>query len=241
MAVTAYDYMTARLASEAGVDLILVGDSLGTTILGFSTTVPVTLEMMLHHTAAVARSRPQSLVVTDIPFPEAHRDKGLLLDGAARCLQEGGAEAVKIEGGQIVAEKVRSLVAAGIPVLGHVGLLPQRVHETGGYRKYGKSAAERTSLLEDARAIEDAGAFALVAEMVEASVAGEMRDVLKIPVIGIGSGLECDGQILVSNDLLGLTPGKVPGFVKQYARLDEAVREAFSCFGEEVRKGLFPR
>ncbi len=240
VALTAYDYITARLASEAGGDLILVGDSLGTTILGFGTTVPVTLEMMLHHTAAVARARPDSLVVTDIPFPEAHREPDQLLASCSRCLQDAGAEAVKIEGGAAMAERIARLVAAGIPVLGHVGLLPQQIYELGGYRKFGKSSQEREKILADALAVERAGAFAVVAEMLDAGCAREVRDALKVPLIGIGSGADCDGQILVSHDMLGLTVGKTPSFVKRYANVGETFGKAFKEFADDVRDRKFP-
>ncbi len=240
VSLTAYDFTTARLASQAGVDLILVGDSLGTTVLGYETTVPVTLEMMLHHTAAVTRARPEGLVVTDIPFPEAHRDPGELLDACSRCLQEAGAQAVKIEGGVGVAERISRLIAAGIPVLGHVGLLPQRIHELGGYRKFGKTAEERETLLADALAVEQAGAFAIVAEMVDADCARDLRDALKVPLIGIGAGPHCDGQVLVSHDLLGLTAGKTPSFVKRYADIGQAIGDAFKQYADDVRNRKFP-
>lgn len=239
-ALTAYDYIMARLAGEAGVDLLLVGDSLGTTILGFPTTVQVTLEMMLHHTAAVARARPAALVVTDLPFPEAHRSIDALLDASARCMQEGGAEAVKIEGGALMAEKLTALVEAGIPVLGHIGLLPQQVYRLGRYKKFGKTPAEREALLADAQAVEKAGAFAVVMEMVEAEVAREITARLKIPTIGIGAGPHCDGQILVSHDVLGLTQGAVPSFAKQYASLGDATAEAFRSFVDDVQNRRHP-
>lgn len=239
VAVTAYDAITAKLASDAGVDLILVGDSVGNTLLGFPTTLPVTLEMILHHTAAVVRAKPEALVVTDIPFPEAHRDPGVALDSCARCIQEGGADAVKIEGGANVAPLLERIAGAGIPVVGHIGLLPQQIAQLGGYRRYGKTDTEKESLMEDALAAEAAGAFAVVAEMVEAETAAAIASRLKIPLIGIGSGNRCDGQILVSCDLLGLTP-KAPSFVKAYANLAETTREAFRQYTEEVRNRKFP-
>lgn len=239
-ALTAYDYTTARLASEAGVDLLLVGDSLGTTVLGMETTVQVTLDMMLHHTRAVTRARPASLVITDIPFPEAHRSEDTLLDVCARCMQEAEAEGVKIEGGTQVAGRIRRLVQAGIPVLGHIGLLPQQVYQLGGYRKFGKTAAERESLIADALAVEEAGGFALVAEMVDAATTREIASRVRIPVIGIGSGQDCDGQILVTPDILGLTPGKVPGFAKTYVNLGEQMAAAFSHYVDDVREKKYP-
>lgn len=239
-ALTAYDYPMARLASEAGVDLLLVGDSLGTTVLGMPTTVQVTLAMMLHHTIAVTRARPASLVITDIPFPEAHRSEDTLLDACARCMQEAESGGVKIEGGIEVSGRIRRLVRAGIPVLGHVGLLPQQVYQVGGYRKFGKTAAGREKLLADAAAVEEAGAFALVAEMVDAETTREITSRVGIPVIGIGSGPHCDGQILVSHDLLGLTPGKVPGFAKTYVNLGEMMAGAFAQYVDDVREKKYP-
>ncbi len=240
VAVTAYDYTSSYFASRAGVDLILVGDSLGTTALGFETTVPVTMDMMLHHTAAVARAAPEALVVTDIPFAVAHGDFGRLLTASARCLQESGAEAVKIEGGEKMADRISRLVDAGIPVLGHVGLLPQQVLRLGGYRQFGRTPEEKERLLADVRSVEAAGAFAIVAEMVDPACAAELTAALDIPLIGIGSGPHCDGQILVSHDLLGMTAGKVPAFVKRYGELGAAMEEAFVRYAAEVREKRFP-
>lgn len=239
-ALTAYDFTMARLAGEAGVDLLLVGDSVGTTALGLPTTVQVTLEVMLHHTRAVTRAAPPSMVVTDIPFPEAHLDTFRLIEACARCVQEGGAEGVKIEGGAAMAPKIRQVVAAGVPVLGHIGLLPQQVYQMGGYRKFGKTFAEKESLLADALEVEKAGAFAVVAEMVEEDTAGEIARRLRIPLIGIGSGAGCDGQILVSHDILGLTAGKVPSFVRRYASLGQQMGEAFRSYVTDVQEGQFP-
>lgn len=240
VAVTAYDYTSSYFASRAGVDLILVGDSLGTTALGFETTVPVTMNMMLHHTAAVARAAPEALVVTDIPFAVAHGDFDRLLTASARCLQESGAEAVKIEGGEKMADRISQLVDAGIPVLGHVGLLPQQVLRLGGYRQFGRTPEEKEQLLADVRSVEAAGAFAIVAEMVDPACAAELTAALDIPLIGIGSGPHCDGQILVSHDLLGMTAGKVPAFVKRYGELGAAMEEAFMRYAAEVREKRFP-
>lgn len=240
VAVTAYDAIMARLADEAGVDLLLVGDSVGTTLLGYANTVPVTLEAMLHHAAAVARSRPGALLVADIPFAVAHEDFTSLLRGARRLMQEGGAEAVKIEGGAAMAPAIERLVAAGIPVLGHIGLLPQQIYQLGGYRKFGRSEREKNTLVEDALALERAGCFAVICEMIDGTVAGTIATELSIPLIGIGSGPHCDGQILVSNDLLGLNTGETPSFVKQYAHLGDQAREAFAAYAEEVRAGKFP-
>ena len=240
VAVTAYDAVMAHFADAAQVDLILVGDSVGTTQLGYSTTIPVTLEMMLHHTAAVARARPKALVVADVPFAIAHDTFSKLLTACRRLMQEGGAEAVKLEGGARMAPAVERLTAAGIPVLGHIGLLPQQFHQIGGYRKFGRSEAEQESLLADARALEAAGCFAVLCECIDADVAGAIRDALQRPLIGIGSGTQCDGQILVSNDLLGLNTAYIPNFVKQYAQLGEQVQDAFASYAQDVRNGKFP-
>jgi 3-methyl-2-oxobutanoate hydroxymethyltransferase len=230
----------ARYADEAGVDLILVGDSVGTTQLGFETTIPVTLEMMLHHTAAVARAKPQALVVADIPFAVAHGEFKDLLEACRRLMQIAGAEAVKIEGGASMAPTIERLTNAGIPVLAHIGLLPQQFHQLGGYRKFGGSEAEKLILVADALALEKAGCFAVLCEMVDGPVASTIAQELALPLIGIGSGPHCDGQILVTNDLLGMTAGHVPSFVKQYADLGNQVRGAFEAYAEDVRKGNFP-
>lgn len=240
VAVTAYDAVVAQYADAAGVDLILVGDSVGTTQLGFETTVPVTLDMMLHHTAAVARAKPKALIVADIPFGVAHDDFSALLNACRRLMQEAGAEAVKIEGGESMADTVRRLVAAGIPVLGHIGLLPQNFYQLGGYRKFGRSDAEKSVLLEDALALESAGCFAVLCEMIDGTLAGTIATQLAVPLIGIGSGPHCDGQILVSNDLLGMNAGYIPSFVKQYTNLGDQMKNAFSAYADEVRTSKFP-
>lgn len=240
VAVTAYDTPTAQYADAAGVDMILVGDSVGTTQLGFETTVPVTLDMMVHHTAAVARARPKALLVADVPFALAHDDFSHLLNGCRRILQEGCAQAVKIEGGAALAPTAARLIAAGIPVLGHFGLLPQNVHQIGGYRKFGRSEMEKSALVKDALALENAGCFAVLCEMIDGTVAGAIANELKVPLIGIGSGPHCDGQILVSNDLLGLNTGYVPAFVKQYADLGAATEKAFADYAADVRNRKFP-
>jgi len=240
VAVTAYDATMARYADEAGVDMILVGDSVGTTQLGFPTTIPVTLDMMVHHTAAVTRADPAALVVADVPFTLAHEPFGDLLAACRRLMQEAGARAVKLEGGDSVAPQIARLCAAGIPVLGHIGLLPQQYHQLGGYRKFGRTDEEKEMLVNDALALENAGCFAAIVEFVEGTAAGSIATELRIPLVGIGSGPHCDGQILVSNDLLGLTPRDVPSFAKQYGRLGEEMRGAFADFAEEVRERRFP-
>ena len=240
VAVTAYDAVVAHYADQAGVDLILVGDSVGTVQLGFDTTIPVTLEMMLHHTAAVARAGTNALVVADIPFAVAHGKFSDLLNACARLMQEAGAEAVKIEADARMVPAIKRLIRAGIPVLAHIGLLPQQFHRIGGYRRFGRTEAEKAVLVEDALALENAGCFALLCEMVEDAVAGLIVQELNVPLIGIGSGPHCDGQILVSNDLLGLTVGKAPSFVKQYAQLGEGMKQAFVGFSKDVRGGFYP-
>ncbi len=240
VALTAYDTITATLADRAGVDLLLVGDSVGTTVLGFDTTIPVTLDMMVHHAAAVSRAKTDALVVADLPFKEGRHSPDRLLDTCARLMQEGGAQAVKLEGGQNIAPSVARLVLAGIPVLGHIGLLPQRYFALGGYRKFGKDEAERDKLLADARALEAAGAFAIIGELIDADWARHLTEQLSIPFIGIGCGPHCDGQILVSTDVLGLTLGKYPSFAKKYADLGAAVQSAITAYAEEVKSRSFP-
>ncbi len=240
VAVTAYDAVMGRYADAAGVDLILVGDSVGTTQLGFDSTVPVTLDMMCHHTAAVARAKPNALLVADVPFGVAHGAFETLLAACCRLLQEAGAEAVKIEGGAAMAPTIARLTQAGVPVLGHIGLLPQQFHQLGGYRKFGRSEEEKSLLLDDALALEAAGVFAVICEMIDGTAAGTIASQLAVPLIGIGSGPHCDGQILVCNDLLGLTTGYVPGFVKKYAELGAQAQAAFSAYAAEVREGKFP-
>lgn len=238
-AVTAYDFPTAVFADEAGVDLILVGDSVGTTVLGFPDTVPVTLEMMKHHAAAVLRALPEALVVVDLPFGEASLGREHALR-VSRDFLRLGAGAVKIEGGESFKELRSFLVEAGVPVLGHVGLLPQQVHVEGGYRRHGGDPEEAERLIADALSVEESGCFACIGEMIEPTVAGEIREQIGIPLIGIGCGPDCDGQILVSHDLLGLGTEKPPGFVKVYAELGQQVRRAFEAYREDVLEGRFP-
>lgn len=233
--LTAYDAVTARLADAAGVDLLLVGDSLGNVVLGHASTVPVTLDDMLRATAAVARAKPEALVVADIPFALAHDSFPTLLRACRRLLQEAGAEAVKVEGGATLAPAVARLVDAGIPVMGHVGLLPQRVH-AAGYRRRGVTEADREAVLADARALFEAGAFAIVAECVEAGLAARLRREVPVPIVGIGSGADCDGQILVFHDLVGLTENPPP-FVRREARLGDLAVAAIRRWSGKVRKG----
>ncbi len=238
--LTAYDFTMARLLDRAGIDVLLVGDSLGMVVLGYDTTIPVTLEAMLHHVKAVSRGATQALVVADMPFLTFQVSAAEAVRNAGRLIQEGGAAAVKIEGGQPVTATVQRLVEVGIPVMGHLGLTPQAVHQLGGFRRQAQDEVAAMQLLEDARALERAGAFALVLESIPASLAKTVTAELSIPTIGIGAGPFCDGQVLVSYDMLGLYDGAVPSFVRQYARLNEQIVEACSAYAEDVRQGRFP-
>lgn len=236
---TAYDAVFARIADSAGVDAILIGDSLGNTLMGRSSTVPVTMDDMLRHTAMVSRTNPAALVVADVPFAVAHYCFDELLRQCAKLLQEGGADAVKIEGGAAMAEKIRRLTEAGIPVMGHIGLMPQQILKLGSYRTFGADAAGRESLLKDAKMLEEAGAFSFVIEKTDPDAAREITASVQIPTIGIGAGPDCDGQVLVSTDLLGLG-GKIPPFAKKYAELGGLAKAAFEAYASEVRAGAFP-
>ncbi|MBG99809.1 MAG: 3-methyl-2-oxobutanoate hydroxymethyltransferase [Solibacterales bacterium] len=238
--LTAYDATMARLIDQAGVDVLLVGDSLGMVILGHKTTVPVTLEDILYHTKAVARGANRSLVVADMPFMTYQISIEETLRNATRLIQEGGASAVKIEGGRMVTEAVRRLVDAGIPVMGHLGLQPQSIHKLGAFRKQAKTGDAAENLFEDAHALEKSGAFALVLEAIPKEVAREATSRLRIPTIGIGAGPHCDGQVLVSYDALGIYDEFVPTFVKQYAHLGRDIRAAVANYAEDIRKGRFP-
>lgn len=240
-ALTAYDTLTAQLASQAGIDLILIGDSLGTTHLGFETTVEVTLAHILHHTAAVSRAQPESLVVADLPFAHAHFSQSETLQSCAKLMQEGGAQAVKIEADSTLVPTIKHICSAGIPVLGHIGLLPQRIHSLGKYRKFGKNQAEADQLLKDAIALQEAGCFALIGEMIDEKVTAQITQSLEIPLIGIGCGPDCDGQILVSSDMLGYPSAFHPNFVKTYANLEKIILDAFETYAQEVRDGSFPQ
>jgi 3-methyl-2-oxobutanoate hydroxymethyltransferase len=239
--LTAYDATMARLLDRAGIDLLLVGDSLGNVILGLDTTVPVTLDAIIHHTRAVTRGANHALVVADMPFLTYQVSAEEAMRNAARLFQEGGAAAVKLEGGRPVADTVRRLTAAGLPVMGHVGLTPQHVHRLGGMRQQARSDEAAGELILDALALEDAGAFAVVLEAVPDAVAGEVTSRLKIPTIGIGAGPHCDGQVLVSYDVLGLFDSFVPPFVKQYAQLGDMILGAAKNYADDVRQGVFPQ
>ena len=241
VALTAYDAPMAKLVSNAGVDFLLVGDSVGTTMLGCNSTVRGTLDAMVHHTAAVRRGNPDCLILADLPFGEASLSFDRLLEACRRLMQEGGADGVKIEGGKDVADDIERLIATGIPVMGHVGLLPQTVKVIGGYRKFANDKEEAQDIFTDAIALEEAGCFAIVCEMIHEEVAAELTRHLEIPTIGIGSGSGCDGQILVTTDVLGLTPGNVPSFVKPYAQLATEAGKALGRFVNDVREGRYPK
>ena len=237
--LTAYDFAFARILDEAGIDVILVGDSLGNVVQGLDTTLPVTLDEAIYHTRLVARAVRRALVVGDMPFGSYQVCAEDAVRSAIRFLKEGGAHAVKLEGGRAVAAAIERIVAAEIPVMGHVGLTPQAVHRMGGYRVQGRSPAERERVLADARAVEGAGAFAVVLEGMPADLAAEITRTLAIPTIGIGAGPACDGQVLVLHDLLGLSEW-TPSFVKQYAILGSLASQAARSFAEDVASGKFP-
>ena len=239
--VTAYDATFAKLAEEASADLILIGDSLGNVIQGHETTLPVTLDEMIYHTRCVARGAQRPLLVGDLPFGSYQSSVELGMRSAERLMKEGHAHAVKLEGGAHHADLVHRLTLNGVPVMGHLGLTPQSVHTLGGYRVQGKEEAAAEKLIADAKVLEQAGAFALVLECVTAPIAARITESLRIPTIGIGSGNGCDGQVLVIYDLLGLTDGFTPKFVKQYAQLGGVVRESIATYAQEVRGASFPR
>ncbi|APC07311.1 3-methyl-2-oxobutanoate hydroxymethyltransferase [Neomoorella thermoacetica] len=238
--VTAYDYPSSLLADRAGMDMILVGDSLGMVVLGYSSTVPVTMDEMIHHTKAVVRANPAALVVADLPFLSYQTSVSDAVYNAGRLIKEGGADAVKLEGGQAVVPTVRAIVNAGIPVMGHLGLTPQSAVQLGGFRVQGRSEAEGEKIAADAAALVEAGVFALVLECVPADLARRITAALPVPTIGIGAGPDCDGQVLVYHDLLGLFDRFRPKFVKQYANLAEAAVAALEKYRDEVRQGKFP-
>lgn len=238
--LTAYDYPTAKLIDEAGVPLILVGDSLGMVVLGYNSTIPVTMEEMLHHTKAVVRGTRQALVISDMPFMTYHISITDAMRNAARFIQEGGAQAVKLEGGEVIAETVKRVVDCGIPVMGHIGLTPQFIHQLGGHRVQGKTSAAAERLLHDARALEQAGAFAVVLELVPTQLSKLITMNIGIPTIGIGAGADCDGQVQVISDMLGLFTDFVPRHAKKYAKLADTIRTAIADYVAEVKTGDFP-
>ncbi|MFQ5646635.1 MAG: 3-methyl-2-oxobutanoate hydroxymethyltransferase [bacterium] len=237
--LTAYDCLTARLLDEAGLDILLVGDSLGMTALGYANTLPVTMDEMIHHTRAVAAGRKQALLVGDMPFMSYNNTRAEAVVNAGRFVKEGGAEAVKMEdGGDAFLENAAAVIRSGMEVMGHLGLTPQSVHRMGGFKVQGRGQEEQ--LVKRARQWEKIGCFSLVLEGMPPEVARAVTEAVRIPTIGIGAGRHCDGQVLVTADLLGLNGEKVPRFVKRYADLDTRIREAVKKFGAEVREGAFP-
>ncbi len=238
--LTAYDYPTAAIVDEAGVDMILVGDSLGMVVLGYDSTIPVTMEDMIHHTKAVCRAARRALVIGDMPFMSYQCSVDEAVSNAGRFLKEAGAQAVKLEGGREVAEVTRRIAAAGIPVMAHLGLTPQSVHQLGGYKVQGKEAAAATRIKEDAKILEEAGAFSVVLECIPSGLGREISESLSIPTIGIGGGVDCDGQVLVLHDMLGMFDRFTPKFVKKYGQINVQMQAAVSGYIDEVKKGIFP-
>jgi 3-methyl-2-oxobutanoate hydroxymethyltransferase len=238
--VTSYDYSMAKLVDEAGMPIILVGDSLGMVVLGYESTIPVTMDEMIHHTKAVVRGTKHALIIGDMPFMTYQISVEDALRNAGRFLQEGGAQAIKLEGGETVAEKVSRIVAAGIPVQGHIGLTPQSIHQLGGYKVQGKTAEVAARLLNDAKALEAAGVFSIVLECVPTPLAKLITERVSVPTIGIGAGIHCDGQVQVINDLLGMYTDFIPKHAKQYAKLHESISTSVSDYISEVKTGKFP-
>lgn len=238
--VTAYDFTMSRLVDESGVDMILVGDSLGMVVQGLPNTLPVTLDEIAYHARAVVRGAQHAHVVGDMPFMSYQVSPSQAVESAGKLVKDGGVESVKLEGGEEYAAHVRLIVRAGVPVVGHVGLLPQSVHAMGGFKVQGRGEDAAERIVRDAQALEDAGAFAIVVEAVPPDVAARVTESVSIPTIGIGAGHLCDGQVLVSTDLLGMSRGPSPKFVKRYAELGEAVIGAVSAYVREVRSGEFP-
>jgi len=238
--LTAYDYSTAKLIDEAGIPLILVGDSLGMVVLGYESTIPVTMDEMIHHTKAVVRGTKQALVVGDMPFMTYQVSFDEALRNAARFIQQGGCQAVKLEGGESMAETVKRIVSCGIPVMGHIGLTPQSIHQLGGFKIVGKTPEAAVRMLNDAAALDAAGAFAIVLECVPEPLSKLITEQVSVPTIGIGAGKYCDGQVQVISDLLGLYTDFVPKHAKQYTKLFEVIKNATSSYIGEVKAGTFP-
>lgn len=235
--LTAYDYPTAAILDEAGTDILLVGDSLGNVVLGYPNTLQVTLDMMIHHTQAVVRGTKNALVVADLPFGTYQASPSQAIENASKLLSQGQAHAVKLEGGKIMAETVKRMVDVGIPVMGHIGLTPQSINELGGYFIHGKTSPEAQALMDDAKALEQAGVFSIVLECVEPQLTKHITENISVPTIGIGSGTDCDGQVLVIHDMLGFTIHKVPKFVKQTANLRSLITESAMNYIQRVRVG----
>ena len=238
--LTAYDYPTARIVDEAGVPLILVGDSLGMVVLGYDTTAPVTMEDMLHHVKAVVRGSSRAMVIADMPFMSYQVNADQALRNAGRLIQEGGCQAVKLEGGERVAEAVRRIVEAGIPVVGHLGLTPQSVNQLGGFRVQGKTPKAAVQLINDAKALQEAGAFCIVLESIPVYVAKVLTERIDVPTIGIGAGPDCDGQVQVVHDIIGLFDDFIPKHARRYANVAEMIAEAVRRYAADVKSGGFP-
>lgn len=237
--LTGYDYPTAKILDKAEIDAVLVGDSLGNTVLGYENTLPVTMEEMLHHTRAVSRAIDNPLLIGDMPFISFQKSAEEAVQNAGRFVKEAGAEAVKVEGGKESIKQTQKIVEAGIPVMGHLGLTPQRILQFGSYRPQGKTAKEAQRILEDAQMLEDSGVFSIVLESIPQELAKTITEKLDIPTIGIGAGAHCDGQVLVLHDILGLSDFS-PGFVKQYEDLDSSIEKAIENFKKDVKSGEFP-
>ena len=238
--VTAYDYTAARIADAAGIPIILVGDSLGMVVLGYDSTIPVTMDDMVRHTRMVSRGSSNALIVADLPFMAYQVDSNEAMRNAGRLMQDGGAHTVKMEGGVAIADTVRRIVDAGVPVMGHIGLTPQSVNALGGYRVQGRTRATARRLLDDAVALQDAGAYSVVLECVPGQLAKVITERLSIPTIGIGAGPDCDGQVQVFHDMLGLFPDFLPKHARRYATLSDDIAGAFRRYAEDVRSGNFP-
>ncbi len=239
-AITCYDAAFARLIDQTAIDIVLVGDSLGNVVLGFDSTIPVTVDMMAHHTAAVARLLTKPFLVADMPFMSYQVCVQDALRNAGRLVQESGAQAVKVEGGRSVVPQIKAMVEAGIPVMGHLGLTPQSVHTMGGYKVQGRGEPASQALLDDAKALQDAGCFSIVLEMVPMPLAERVTKALKIPTIGIGAGPKCDGQIIVLHDILGFDESFNPRFLKKYAELGRVIRDAVTAYDQEVKANTYP-
>jgi 3-methyl-2-oxobutanoate hydroxymethyltransferase len=238
--LTSYDYATACLVDQAGLDMILVGDSLGNVVLGYENTLSVTMDDMIHHTRAVVRGTKNAMVVGDMPFLSYHITTTEAVRNAGRIIQEGGAQAVKLEGGVERVDTVKAILDAQIPVMGHIGLTPQSVNQFGGFKVQGKDLETARKLIEDARALDKAGVFSIVLECVPAALAQKITEEVSVPTIGIGAGPHCDGQVLVVNDMLGLSSGHIPKFVKKYVNLQPVIVEALKAYKQEVEEGSFP-
>lgn len=238
--LTSYDYSTAAMVDEAGIDMILVGDSLGMVILGYENTLSVTMEDMLHHTKTVARAAHNTMVVGDMPFLSYHISKKEAVRNAGRFIQEAGAQSVKLEGGLERIDTIKAILDAQIPVMGHIGLTPQSVNRLGGFKVQGKDLETASKLIEDAKALEEAGVFGIVLECVPTPLARKITEAVSVPTIGIGAGPYCDGQVLVVNDMLGMFKGHIPKFVKKFANLEPLIMEALQSYKEEVEAGTFP-